>query len=793
MVSMPPSSSASFPVMSLSQDDMTDNSPLPIVKRSVNQWENSESSDLPTANCNGTDANSVDLADVLDLSRPSDSIPDKSFGQNEALQLLEWHRLCEHFATFTATKLGAVVAQQLEIPHTAAETLHLLQQTQEADYLDGKYGGSFGLDGIEDITEALLRAEKLGLLQPLELWHIATTLAGVRNLRRHLDGAADSCPTLQAMIAEVRTYPEIEQDIYHCIDEGGTVLDRASDKLEGIRQGLRQLREQIFRSLQGIMQRNSPALQENIITQRSDRYVLSVKAPQKDRIAGVVHDTSSTGMTLYVEPNAVVPLNNKLRQLLRQEQTEIEVILRRLSDRITTVAEDLQTMMIIVIQIDLALARARYGRWLQGCAPRFSNITNITDLNAGDQGNGTSPTQDQPTYLQKLRHPLLVWQQHHESGAEVVPVDITIQPETKVVVITGPNTGGKTATLKTFGLVALMAKAGMFVPAADPAILPWFDGVYADIGDEQSLQQNLSTFSGHIRRIGRILAAITHQSLILLDEVGAGTDPGEGTAIAIALLQHLANHGALTIATTHFGELKALKYQNTAGSDGSFGEGLFENASVEFDEASLAPTYKLLWGIPGRSNALAIARRLGLPEVILTQAQAHTGYGSEEINAVIAQLERQRREQTDKTAAAAKLLAETERLHTEIHRRYNLLVAESKALREKQEQEVNQAIQQVQKEVGRVIRKLQKGDGTVQDVHFGERRIEELEKRHLPSTPAAVAPVTPVYQPKVGDRVRIPKLGQVAQVLTAPNSGGEFAVRFGQMKLTVTLGDIEKV
>ena len=709
---------------------------------------------------------------------------DKSLVQAEAWQLLEWERLCTHFATFTATKLGALVAQQLTIPDSYAETAQLLQQTQEADHLDTKYGGSFGFDGIEDITEALLRAEKFGLLQPLELWQIATTLAGVRNLRRHLDGATE-CPTLQAMIAEVRTYPEIEQDIYHCIDEGGTVLDRASEKLEGIRQGLRSLRDQIFRSLQGIMQRNSPALQENIITQRSDRYVLSVKAPQKDRIAGVVHDTSSTGMTLYVEPNAVVPLNNKLRQLLRQEQTEIEVILRRLSDRITTVAEDLQIMMIIVTRIDLALARARYGVWLKGCAPQFSHLGSAND----------AAVVDQPTNLQKLRHPLLVWQQHHEAGAEVVPVDITIQPETRVVVITGPNTGGKTATLKTFGLVALMAKAGMFVPAADPAILPWFDGVYADIGDEQSLQQNLSTFSGHIRRIGRILSASTDQSLILLDEVGAGTDPGEGTAIAIALLQHLANHAALTIATTHFGELKALKYQNTAGVDGSFGDGLFENASVEFDEASLAPTYKLLWGIPGRSNALAIARRLGLPEVILAQAQEHTGYGSEEINAVIAHLERQRREQTDKTAAASRLLAETERLHAEIHRRYNLLVTESAALRQKQEQEVSQAIQQAQKEVGRVIRKLQKGDGTVQDVHFGERRIEELAKRHLPSDipPHQAVSAQPAYQPKVGDRVRIPKLGQVAQVLTAANSSGEFTVRFGQMKLTVTLADIEKV
>jgi DNA mismatch repair protein MutS2 len=322
----------------------------------------------------------------------------------------------------------------------------------------------------------------------------------------------------------------------------------------------------------------------------------------------------------------------------------------------------------------------------------------------------------------------------------------------------------------------------MFIPAKEPVEMPWFDLVLADIGDEQSLQQNLSTFSGHIRRIGRILDSLSSQSLVLLDEVGAGTDPSEGSAIATALLEYLGEHTRLAIATTHFGELKALKYQNPK----------FENASVEFDDASLAPTYRLLWGIPGRSNALAIAGRLGLPQDIIDAAQVQVGIGSTEMNDVIAELEAQRREQTQKTEAAANLLIDTERLHKEILDRAEMMRSQAKELRERQEKEVNAAIAQAQKEVGRVIRKLQKGeqgDEQVAAMQRTEQRIEELTKRHLPTVPEEKVQV----QLKIGDRVRIPKFNKIAQVLTVPNSSGEFSVRLGHMKLTVNIKDTEKV
>jgi len=685
--------------------------------------------------------------------------------QSETLELLEWSRLCRHLSTFAATKLGAIAANHLVIPSTYQRSQELLTQTQEAYNLETKLSGGLSLEGVQDISGALARAEVQGILSPLELFAIATTLAGARNLRRSLDNS-ENCPVLQTLVSEVRTYPDLEKEIYHCIEEGGTVLERASEKLGNIRRSAHQVREKIFNTLQGIIQRKNSALQENIITQRGDRYVLSVKASHKDQISGIVHDASGSGLTLLIEPSSVVSGNNDLRQLVAREQREIEIILSNLSAKVTAVVEDLSRLLAILTEVDLAIARARYGYWLKANPPTLSQ-------------------NPQAITLRNLRHPLLVWQEQNESGRTVVPVDVLISPDIKVVVITGPNTGGKTATLKTFGLAAVMAKVGMFIPAREPVELPWFDLILADIGDEQSLQQNLSTFSGHIRRIGKILELITPTSLVLLDEVGAGTDPSEGSAIATALLEHLANSANLTVATTHFGELKTLKYQNPQ----------FENASVEFDDVQLAPTYKLLWGIPGRSNALAIARRLGLPENIIDDAQNHVGYGSNEINLVIAELEAQRRRQTEKTQDATILLAEMEKLHNEISNKSQQLRSQYQELRAKQEMEVTAAINQAKKEINRVIRKLQAGDQSPQSAQHSDQRMVQIGKMHLPSQQKQPSvPIEAVkYIPKVGDRVRIPKLDKVAQVLSLPNSSGEFSVRLGQMKMSVNLKDVEAI
>ncbi|MBD2777563.1 endonuclease MutS2 [Iningainema tapete] len=682
--------------------------------------------------------------------------------QSETLELLEWHRLCQHLSTFAATKLGVIAARRLQVPDSIAQSEQLLAQTKEVYELESRLTTGLSFEGIQDIGDYIERAEKGSILAGDELLAIATTLAGVRNIRRIIDDQED-LNVLNALVADLRTYPELEQEIHRCIDERGQVADRASAKLGEIRNSLRQLRNQITQKLQNIIQVKSNAVQEQIITQRGDRYVIPVKAPQKDAIPGIVHDTSTSGATLYVEPNSIVPLGNQLRQLVRQEQIEEEAVRRKLTQAIASVKADLENLLYVATTLDLATAKARYSLWLKANPPRFINreVESIT--------------------LRQLRHPLLEWQHQHEQGQPVVPVDLLIQPSLKVVTITGPNTGGKTVTLKTLALAALMAKVGLFVPAREPVEIPWFAQVLADIGDEQSLQQSLSTFSGHIRRISRILEAIDeNDSLVLLDEVGAGTDPVEGSALAIALLQYLADHANLTIATTHFGELKALKYQDER----------FENASVEFDESTLSPTYRLLWGIPGRSNALSIASRLGLKLEVVEQAKSKLGGATDDVNQVIAGLEAQRRRQESKAAQAQNLLQQAEKLYKEVSEKATALEQRESTLRASQEVAVQKAITEAKGEIAAVIRRLQQGTPTAQDAQQATNALNEITEKFLPKTPQKPKVG---FVPKVGDRIRIPKLGQTAFVLSAPTEDGELSVRFGIMKMTVKLSDIESL
>lgn len=734
--------------------------------------------------------------------------------QTETLELLEWPRLCQHLATFAATKLGKTAASQLKIPTTIETSQTLLSQTQEAYQLESRLAGGISFEGIHDIGESLERAELQGILGGNELLEIATTLSGARQLRRLVDNHPDLA-VLNDLVTDLRTYPELEQEIHRCIDDRGRVTDRANPRLEGIREQIRQVRDRIYDQLQRILQRHNNAIQESLITQRGERFVIPVKASHKDVIPGIVHDTSTSGVTLYVEPHAIVNSGNQLRQLMRQEQREEEEVRRQLTEQVAAVQADLERLLIIATTLDLATARARYSLWLNANPPRLINFV----------AQAEPCIKPEPIVLRHLRHPLLVWQEQYEQGTPVVPIDLVIQPHIRVVAITGPNTGGKTVTLKTLALAVLMAKVGLFVPAREPVEICWFDQVLADIGDEQSLQQSLSTFSGHIRRISRILEAIevidegtgvdeetgstddpvveqrdlpvqpvqqpdspshppsTANVLILLDEVGAGTDPSEGSALAIALLNYLADHAALTIATTHFGELKALKYQDDR----------FENASVEFNDVTLSPTYRLLWGIPGRSNALAIAQRLGLKPEIIQQAQQQVGISaSQDVNQVIAGLEAQRRQQEEKAKAATQLVQQAERLHQEVARKAEILKQREQELQQQQEQAIQQAIVQAKGEIAQVIRRLQQGTPTAQDAQQATEALNQIAGQRLPSRQQPAKP-KPGFRPQIGDRVRIPRLGQTAEVLTNPNEDGELTVRFGLMKMTVSLADVESL
>ncbi|WP_216903785.1 endonuclease MutS2 [Synechococcus sp. CCY 9618] len=698
--------------------------------------------------------------------------------RQDTLELLEWPRLAEHLAGFAATAAGRRHCAALALPDLPAESRRLLQETTELLALDGLSDGGLSLQGAEDIAATVVLCAKGGWSGGEELLAVASTLGAARRLRRQIEDP-ELRPVTSALVAELRTLPELEQRLLFCLEEGGRVADRASPPLEGVRRQLQGLRAERRERLQELVRRFAPLLQDTVISDRAGRPVLAVKAGAAGQVGGLVHDSSASGSTVFVEPQAVIPLGNRIRAAEGEERELERRLLGELSGLVGQEAEALAHLQQVLVQLDAGLARARYGQWLGAVRPELAEAA------------------DAPFELRDLRHPLLLWQERREEGHPVVPVTITVGPQLRVVAITGPNTGGKTVTLKSLGLAALMARAGLFLPCSGTPRLPWCGQVLADIGDEQSLQQNLSTFSGHIRRIARILEALAKgealpegaapAALVLLDEVGAGTDPTEGSALAAALLRHLADRARLTVATTHFGELKALKYADAR----------FENASVAFDVETLSPTYRLQWGIPGRSSALAIASRLGLdPGVLKAAADQLEPGGAGDVNRVIEGLEQERQRQQEAAEAAAALLARTELLHEELLQRWSQQKEQSAELQEQRRQRLEVSIREGQGEVRRLIRRLR---AVGREAHAGGRnagetarqagqRLRRLERQHRP---VAERRDHGGWRPAVGDRIRLLALGKAAEVLAIADDGSELTVRCGVLRLTVELAAIE--
>jgi len=699
----------------------------------------------------------------------------------EALDLLEWPRLAGHVAGFASTAAGERHCAALPLPASCSESRELLAETTELLGLDGVLEGGLSFRGVADIAATVLRCAKGGTAGGEALLDVATTLAAARRLRRQIE-AEDLRPVTSALVADLRTLPELEQRLHFAIEEGGRVADRASAELEGLRRQLQGVRAERRERLQELIRRWGNLLQDTVVAERNGRPVLAVKAGAASQVAGIVHDSSASGSTVFVEPQAVISLGNRLRELEGRERELEEQILAELSALVGEEAAALAHLQAVLVRLDAGVARARYGAWLGAVRP---------ELEADPAA---------PFEFRELRHPLLLWQERRDAGRPVVPVSLRVGAELRVVAITGPNTGGKTVTLKSLGLAALMARAGLFLPCSGTPRLPWCGQVLADIGDEQSLQQNLSTFSGHIRRIARILEALGARSgvsipqgasLVLLDEVGAGTDPTEGAALAAALLRELAERARLTVATTHFGELKALKYADPR----------FENASVAFDVETLSPTYHLQWGIPGRSNALAIAARLGLDgRVVAAAAEQLAAAGEGEgggVNRVIEGLEQQRRQQQEAAEAAAVVLARTELLHEELLARWEQQKEQSAELQEQRRQQLERSIREGQGEVRRLIRRLRRGAA---DADRGDgrsagevarqagQRLKRLEAEHRPQPQRREHAG---WKPVVGDRVRLLALGKAAEVLAISADGLELTLRCGVLRSTVALAAIE--
>ncbi|WP_287131057.1 endonuclease MutS2 [Candidatus Cyanaurora vandensis] len=668
--------------------------------------------------------------------------------QDDTLRLLQWDRLCEQVAQFAQTESGGRNCLALQPASTEDAARYKLQQTREARLLETQLAQGLPLGGIRDIQAVVRHAQVGGLLEGMALLAIASTLAAARKVRRVIEDRED-IPLLLDLVETLRTCPELEQRINFCLDDSGQVMDRASPALAEARSQQQRLREKVQKTLQSLLQRQANSLQEQLITERDGRFVVLVKVNAKDQVPGIVHDTSASGQTLFVEPLGVIEDQNRIRQWQRTEQQEVERVLWELSGLVAAEYPALSHLIDVLTTLDGATARARHSLWVGAVEPVFH--PHLLELRS-------------------LSHPLLVAQSLRDPSRTVVPIHIFLEPPVRGVVITGPNTGGKTLTLKSVGIAVLMAKAGLFVVATS-AVVPWCERVLADIGDEQSLEQNLSTFSSHVRRIVGILQEVGPRDLVLLDEVGAGTDPQEGSALAAALLQHLIQVSRFTLATTHYGALKALKYQDPR----------FENASVEFDEQSLAPTYRLLWGIPGRSNALNIARRLGLDSQILAEAQSWLSPQSLEANTVIAGLEAQRRQQEQSNQRTQQLNQDIEKVQRELVSQKEALLRERLQLQQQEQQQLQESIAGAKTQIARVIRQLQ-ANPTAQQAQQATRTLTELEPKTTAHTPEN-------YRPQMGDRVQVLSLGQTGEVLTV-TSDGQAQVRCGVLKLLVPVDQL---
>ena len=458
-------------------------------------------------------------------------------------------------------------------------------------------------------------------------------LYGIRRLADFLRDKAEHQPLLHSLGTSMETFVDVEKRIQWCINEEGEVVDRASKELARIRSQIRTCQNRVKEKLDSILHNPSyqRILQDNIVTLRNGRYVVPIRADQRSALPGIVHDQSGTGATLFVEPAPVVELNNRIRQLEAEEREEIHRILQQLTALVSEQAKAIVYSLELAGRVDFIIAKARFAHALRATRPELNSRGEINILRG--------------------RHPLL--------GKDVVPLDLSLgRGRDNILVITGPNTGGKTVALKTVGLLTLMAQAGLHVPASDGTILAVFDGVYADIGDEQSIEQSLSTFSSHMTNIVGIMKSVTQNSLVLLDELGAGTDPTEGACLAMAILATLNEKRVRTIATTHYSELKTFAHTT---------EGLV-NASVEFDVETLRPTYRLLIGVPGRSNAFAISKRLGLSEEIIQLAKAFMTGEQLQVEDLIIGLEQNRRQSQEDRALAEQYRREMEELKTPMKR-----------------------------------------------------------------------------------------------------------------------------
>lgn len=687
---------------------------------------------------------------------------------------LELPKILERLAAHASFSAGAEKARALTPSTVPAEIRARLATTTEARrFLTLHPQADAG--GARDVRPLVEAARRGIVLTPTDLLDISQTLQAGRKLQRMVLHHRESFPHLAEVAARIAPCPDLTEAIERTLDERGEVRDDASPALARIRADLRAAHDRLLARLQRIISspENAPFLQEPIITMREGRYVIPLKADFKGRIRGIVHDRSASGATLFIEPLAVVELTNAWRELQVQEEQEVRRILAALSARVAESGDEIERTVEALADLDLAFAKARYAEELEAAEPIL--------LDRGRTQDGAR------LRLIQARHPLL-------DPATVVPIDVVLDEETHVLVITGPNTGGKTVALKTVGLLALMAQTGLHIPADPTSALPVFEAIYADIGDEQSIEQSLSTFSAHLTNILSFIGRANERSLVLLDELGAGTDPGEGSALARALLETFRQRGAITLVATHYPELKAYA-QLTPG---------VRNACVEFDPETLQPTYRLTIGIPGRSNALAIARRLGLDEEIVRRAEALIAPHDRQTERLLADLHRLRLEAARARDEAYAARAEAQRLAEELRQRLARIDDERAAILEEARREAMAELERLREEARALRQRLRHLEMTA------TRPVPSPEAPSEPPSQAAAAleeeldrlteDVAESLRPPeqlvstgplgAGDTVWVSSLRTTGEVLSVEEDEAE--VRVGALRVRVPLRELER-
>ena len=675
---------------------------------------------------------------------------EKSLKKLELDKVLEL--LAEHAGSDAAKEKCRAMA-----PLTDADDIRALQkETSDACKLI-TLKGSPSLGGIRDMSASLARADRGGVLSTEELLQIAGCLKSARMVKNYADG--DSVPTvLDPWFFQLMANKYLEEKIYTCIPAKDEIADAASDELASIRRKIRQQSAKIRESLQKIISSPSYAkiLREPIITIRSDRFVVPVKSECKNDLPGLVHDVSASGSTFFIEPMQAVNANNALRELFVAERKEIERILAELSSECANYRTHIEENYRVLVTLDCIFARAKLSFAMNAMEPEIRT--------------------DGRLELKRARHPLIDRQ-------AVVPISVRLGTDFDTLIITGPNTGGKTVTLKTIGLLTLMAECGMHIPADDGSYVSVFPLVLADIGDEQSIEQSLSTFSAHMKNIVEIVNVCDSESLVLLDELGAGTDPAEGAALAVALIEFCRQCGAKVAATTHYAELKIYAMR----TDGVI------NASCEFDVETLKPTYRLLIGIPGKSNAFAISRRLGLPEHIIDKAKSMVNENDTNFEDVLNQLEQQRQEMERARAEAEQLRLETEKQKKQSEQYYNEIKLQREKAAQQAKKEAQYIIDDARRTANQVydelkqLRKQLRENADVQGSNAKQtelrRRLNEAEDRLAGHDDAPKSRPQAARAIRVGDTVELIRFGTRASVL-AINKDGSYLLQAGIMKVT---------